>query len=71
MDAIQQQRDIDLAFGDLEHLLDAERQPPFERNSGCVACGGTDFVFSGAGSSHVGSSVCQDCGVVQPGPVFF
>jgi hypothetical protein len=71
MDAIQQQRDIDLAFGDLEHLLDAERQPPFERNSGCAACGGTDFVFSGAGSSHVGSSVCQDCGVVQPGPVFF
>ena len=33
MDAIQQQRDIDLAFGDLEQLLDAERQTPFERNN--------------------------------------
>jgi hypothetical protein len=68
---VYDQRLLDLAFDDLEHLLAAERPVPVEPGSCCVSCGGGELDYAGSMSSHPGSLVCNRCGVVQPGCVFY
>lgn len=62
---------LDLAFNDLDHLLAAERPVACESRSTCVACGGVRLSYAGSGTSYPGSLVCDSCGVVQPGLVFY
>ena len=62
---------LDLAFSDLDHLLESDRTPSKSPNGTCVHCDGARLSYSGSDSSHPGSLVCDDCGVVQPGCVFY
>ena len=62
---------LDLAFNDLDYLLATERTLSCESSGNCVDCGGNRLTFSGSGSSHPGSIVCDSCGVVQPGVIFY
>ncbi len=62
---------LDLVFNDLEHLLAAERPTPASNSTRCVCCGGGCFSYSTSNSSYPGSHVCDSCGVVQPGYVFY
>ena len=62
---------LDLVFADLEHLLDAERQVVERDPSTCVGCGGNRMSYSISGTPHPGSLVCDECGVVQQGLVFW
>ena len=61
---------LDLAFSDLDYLLNRDTEH-YVSSSVCVGCGGGKLSYSGSGSSHPGSSVCDHCGVVQPGYVFY
>ena len=62
---------LDMVFDDLDHLLAAERPVACESRSNCIACGGARLDYAGSSSSHPGSLVCDHCGVVQPGLVFY
>ena len=65
------QADVDCAFADLEHLLALERPVPLARTGVCVNCDGSNFVYAGPCSGHPGSRVCDDCGVVESGNVYW
>ncbi len=58
------QDDIDRAFADLDSLLDSERPAPYTPGHCCVQCGGPHLV---RGADYNGETVCDACGVVQPG----
>jgi len=62
---------LDLAFNDLEHLLLDKEQVDLRNCLLCAGCGGTCFSYSGSDSSYPGSRVCDLCGVVESGCVFF
>tara|TARA_R100000951_G_scaffold107998_1_gene103880 strand:+ start:4458 stop:5498 length:1041 start_codon:yes stop_codon:yes gene_type:complete len=62
---------LDLVFADLDDLLAAERPVACESRSTCLDCGGSQLSYAGSGTSHPGSLVCDCCGVVQPGIVFY
>ena len=62
---------LDRVFADLDDLLAAERPVACESRSTCLDCGGTQLSYAGSGTSHPGSLVCDCCGVVQPGIVFY
>ena len=62
---------LDLIFDDLDHLLSRERPSTPEFHNSCVSCRGDKLHYSGSGSSHPGSLVCDTCGVVQPGCVYW
>jgi hypothetical protein len=62
---------LDLVFADLDDLLAAERPVASEFCGICVSCGGARLTYAGSGTSHPGSLVCDSCGVVQPGVVFY
>ena len=47
------------------------RPVPFTHSGICVGCGGCNFVFNGQSSGHPGSRVCDDCGIVDTGYVFW
>lgn len=70
-DVAYDQHLLDLAFNDLDNLLASERPVACESRSNCIACGGGRLSYAGSDSSHPGSVVCDSCGVVQPGIVFF
>jgi len=70
-DSVYDQQLLDLAFTDLDHLLAAERPVACESRSYCIACGRGRLTYAGSDSSHPGSLVCDSCGVVQPGIVFY
>lgn len=62
---------LDMVFSDLDYLLD---RGSGDREGGagtCVACHRDGLLYEGPSSSHPGASVCNACGVVQPGPVIF
>ena len=62
---------LDLAFADLDYLLDTERKDPARNDHRCPGCNGSRFNYATSSSSHPGSSVCIDCGVVQSATVIF
>jgi len=62
---------LDTVFADLDDLLAAERPVACESRSSCLSCGGNQLSYAGSGTSHPGSLVCDHCGVVQPGIVFY
>lgn len=62
---------LDLAFNDLDHLLATERPVSTSLTDGCVDCGGDRFSYGGSDSSWPGAMVCDTCGIVQPGIVFY
>ena len=62
---------LDSIFDDVDFLL-APRDPDArEASRRCVNCVGDRVCYSTANSSHPGARVCDDCGVVQPGCVFY
>lgn len=67
MGALYSQADLDACFHDMEHLLAEQRPVPFKWDGLCVGCGGSNFVYNGSSSGHPGSSVCNDCGVIENG----
>lgn len=69
--AVYDQQLLDTVFNDLDHLLAESRQSLTEHPELCVACHGNRLLYAGSSSSHPGSYVCDDCGVVQPGCVFY
>ena len=62
---------LDMVFNDLDHLLTADRPVFGECLRSCTACMGSSLHYSSSDSSHPGSLVCEDCGVVQPGCCFY
>ena len=64
MGATYTQDDIDRAFADMDSLLAAERPTPHQSPSVCVECGKQSLVRAG---DFDGQTVCDACGVVQPG----
>lgn len=58
------QDDIDRAFADLDSILAAERPTPHQPTGVCVQCGHQSLVRAGA---FDGETVCDACGVIQPG----
>ena len=62
---------LDLAFSDLDFLLQPDRPVVGGAHGACVACFGNRLSYAGSGTSHPGSLVCDNCGVVQPGCVFY
>ena len=62
---------LDLVFNDLEHLLSTERPTATSNTNCCVNCGGNALLYNTSSSSYPGSTVCDTCGVVQPGYVFY
>ena len=58
------QDDIDRAFADMDSILAAERPTPHQPTGVCVQCGHHSLV---RGGNFCGESVCDACGVVQPG----
>ena len=64
MDETYTQDDIDRAFADLDSLLAAERPSPHQPVGRCVQCGHATLVRAGA---FDGETVCDACGVIQPG----
>lgn len=71
MDTVYDQALLDTIFNDLDVLLAAERPSMDKHDSCCYSCGRSKLIYSGANSSHPGSRVCESCGVVQSGCVFF
>ena len=62
---------LDLCFSDMDHLL-TKRRPVQDGNPRhCVACGGHSVCYAPSGSAHPGSVVCNGCGIVQPGLVYW
>ena len=68
---VASQADVDAAFRDMEHLLAAQRPVHVEHHGTCVGCGGGNLVYNGPGSGNPGSCICDDCGIVQPGDIFW
>lgn len=68
---VSSQDDVDAAFADMEHLLAIERPVPLEHSGACVGCGGSVFVYNGPGSGYPGSRICDTCGVVESGNVYW
>ena len=68
---VSDQGDVDAAFADMEHLLDADRHASKCDSRVCADCGCGEFVYCGSGSPHPGSRVCTACGVVQAGNIYF
>jgi hypothetical protein len=71
MDALSKQSELDLAFADLDYLLDRRTDGLILTDNNCRNCGGNIFTFASTGSSMVGSRTCDTCAVVEDGPVFF
>lgn len=69
--AVHSQDDLDRYFADMEHLLAA--QQPVERYDPeqCVSCGSGDFCYGSSAAGDPGARVCNRCGVVAPGNVYF
>jgi len=65
------QDDVDAAFADMEHYLSAGRPVSVSAPGCCVCCGGNKFIYSGSTSGHPGSHVCDICGVVESGNVYW
>ena len=68
---VVEQADLDAAFADMEHLLADERSLPIQYSGGCICCGGGEFVYNGPSHGHPGSRICNTCGVVERGHVFY
>ena len=57
-------------FHDLDSILSsAEDSAPIR--SGCANCSSLDFCYSSSNSSYPGSRVCNVCGAVEKGNVYF
>ena len=69
--AVYDQAELDASFADMEHLLALERPAPLSLSGVCVGCGGSTFVYNGPGSGHPGSRICDTCGVVESGNVYW
>lgn len=62
---------LDLAFRDLDTLLNAREpleQPDIRY---CINCRECRLSYNCADSSYPGSTVCDDCGAIQPGLVYY
>lgn len=64
MDETYTQEDIDRAFADLDSILATERPTPHQPTGVCVQCGHASLVRA---SAFDGETVCDACGVIQPG----
>lgn len=69
--AVHSQHDLDSYFADMEHLLSRERPSSRDAGRSCAACGCTSFSYSSSNSSHPGSAVCDHCGAVRQGNVYW
>ena len=67
--SVHTQADLDVAFAELEHLLD--RPAPLRHPLSCAGCGGREYEYACRLSGCPGSRVCRACGVVDDGPVFW
>jgi hypothetical protein len=72
-DATDAQAALDLAFADLEHLLARRDTVVAQHGRQCINgdCAGSDFSFLGPADGYPGARVCDACGCVQEGVVFF
>ena len=68
---VYNQCDLDSYFADMEHLLRHDRDTDPRTGRQCVSCGCTSFAYSSSNSSHPGSVVCEQCGAVEPGQVYW
>ena len=69
-----QQEDIDRAFADFDRarlLLHPHPARDPRHVFLCVGCGSRSYTFDSGGTGDAGARVCNDCGVVQPGPIIF
>jgi len=71
MSSVYSQHDLDSYFADMEHLLSRERPATGHSGGACAACGRTVFSYSSTNSSYPGSAVCDHCGAVVAGPVYW
>ena len=68
---VSQQSELDLAFADLDLLLNRDGDVFTRCSNVCRGCGGNKFTFAPSGTSMVGSRTCETCAVVDDAPVFF
>lgn len=60
---------VDLAFRDMDHLLHCAREPDRPLR-GCIACRSARISTNAPWGFDPGAAVCDDCGAVQPGPIY-
>lgn len=68
---VYNQDELDAAFADMDTLLSANRGDPVHFPNRCINCGRSEFVYNGPCHGHPGSRICNTCGVVERGCVFW